>query len=112
MGSRQWNCLRKLRHTNYLSAIQHAAHLPNNENISIYSCPTCGAWHLGNNRLVRTEKRIARARERMAGLVSPYLERNQQRLRDLCAHLERLNIQKSSAALLGFEDDCSENTGS
>jgi hypothetical protein len=112
LGSRQWSCLRKLRHTNYLSAMQHAAQLPNNENISIYFCPTCDALHLGHNRLARTEKRIARAQERMEGLMAPYLERNQQRLRDLCAHLERLKIQMSSDALTRFEDDSSEDDGS
>jgi hypothetical protein len=111
LGSRQWNCLRKLCHTNYLSAIQHAAQLPNNENISIYFCPTCDALHLGHNRLVRTEKRIARAQERMEGLVSPYRERNQQRLRDLCAHLESQKIQMSSDALTAFEDYSSEDAG-
>jgi hypothetical protein len=111
LSSRQGNCLRKRRHTNFLSAIQHAAQLPDNRNISIYFCPTCGGLHLGHNRFVRTEKRIARAQERMAGLMAPYLERNQQRLRDLCAHLERLKIQMSSDALTQLEDDFSEETG-
>jgi hypothetical protein len=111
LGSRLRNCQRKIRHTNYLSAIQHAAQLPANENISIYFCPTCGGLHLGHNRFVRTEKRIARALERMEGLMAPYRERNQQRLRDLCAHLERLRTQMSSDALTEFEDDFSEETG-
>jgi hypothetical protein len=91
--------------------MQHAAQLPNSENISIYFCPTCGALHLGHNRLVRTEKRIARAQGRMEGLVSPYLERNQQRLRALRAHLEWQRIQMSSDALTEFEDDSSEEAG-
>lgn len=111
MSSRQGNCLRKRRHTNFLSAIQHAAQLPNNENISIYFCPICEALHIGHNRLARTERRIARAQERMEGQVTPYLERNQQRLGDLCAHLERLKIQMSSDALTRVEDDSSEETG-
>jgi hypothetical protein len=48
----------------------------------------------------------------MQGLLSPYRERNQQRLRDLGAHLERLKIQMSSDALTTFEDDSSEDDGS
>jgi hypothetical protein len=57
-----WNCRRKIRHSNYLSALQHARSL-GHEGLNIYPCDLCGGLHIGNdqsNHVVQKRKKVRR----------------------------------------------------
>lgn len=108
-------CLRKLRHPHFLSALQHAIQL-SEEGISIYKCHWCGWLHLGHSRvsvsvsipslaaaamssdpitraILRTERKIAqrKALYRTARETDPeQLRRIKQSLTSLWAHLAML----------------------
>ena len=63
----QKSCRRKLRHTDYLSALLHARSL-HDDRMVIYPCEFCHGIHLGHTRLYRDElaKRIKAIRRRIA----------------------------------------------
>ncbi len=43
-----WNCRRKIRHSDYLSAMKHASRFAK-ENLDIYPCIVCGGMHVGHD---------------------------------------------------------------
>ena len=44
------SCLRKCRHSDYLSALQHAARLGDDGDLVIYPCALCAGLHVGHAR--------------------------------------------------------------
>lgn len=68
-----WNCRRKLRHEDFLSALQHASQL-GSDGIHIYPCLICSGLHVGHDpsneiwkkrkktrkKLIRLERRLER----------------------------------------------------
>jgi len=110
--SRRSSCERKLRHLDYLSALQHATGIPHNETVVIYPCQFCQALHCGHSvatqikiadlqkNLARTEGRIARAIMKLkcaAVLTTQETQRERQRLKDLRGHLESLKARLRNA---------------
>jgi hypothetical protein len=94
-------CLRKLLHTSYLEALQHAAVVPNNDTVVVYGCEYCGFHHVGHSaifhKVAKTERRIASAKAVIESGVMPEMqERNRQRIHDLQKNLARLKKQLSS----------------
>jgi hypothetical protein len=79
-----------------VSALFHAAQVPNNETVVVYGCEFCGGHHVGHSvifrKIAKTESRIARARDelRFAASQSDIQSRNRQRIRDLEKHLAQL----------------------
>jgi hypothetical protein len=59
------NCRRKLRHTNFLSALLHASQLQDDD-LHIYPCPLCQGLHVGHD----PERRARRCRQITAELRS------------------------------------------
>jgi hypothetical protein len=58
------SCLRKFRHSNYLSALLHAASLSQDDSLTIYPCPFCGGLHVGHTRpatLKRFQRELRKA---------------------------------------------------
>jgi hypothetical protein len=53
------SCLRKYRHSNYLSALHHAAALRPDNSLVIYPCPFCDGLHVGHTHPA-TLKRLHR----------------------------------------------------
>ncbi len=122
--SNRWaECGRKLRHLDYLSAMRHAANVPDNETVVIYPCSYCDAMHVGHQRwrkkdkkrprrtktsqpklvhdlawrLARTERRIALVQARFANLTNPgenTISKYEQRLGDMRKHLACLQTQR------------------
>jgi hypothetical protein len=43
-----WNCKRKLRHVEYLSALLHASRL-GDPDLHVYPCPVCAGLHVGHD---------------------------------------------------------------
>jgi hypothetical protein len=56
------NCRRKLRHTNFLTALLHAR-LLRDEDIRIYPCPLCQGMHVGHDPEPRARERRRIIRE-------------------------------------------------
>lgn len=105
--STKHNCLRKLLHTDYLSAIQHAARVPDNDSVVIYPCGGCGEkdemhLHVGHSmtdpiwklkrQIARTDRRLSQSAELLltAEIGGEGAKSLQQSIRDRRAHLERL----------------------
>lgn len=66
-----WNCKRKLRHVEYLSALLHASRL-GDPDLDVYPCPVCAGLHVGHDpdrlkrrtlakELASIERRIAQS---------------------------------------------------
>ena len=121
--STRWaECGRKLRHLDYLSAIRHAANVPENETVVIYPCSYCDGLHVGHQgwgkktnkrsslttgqpklvhdlawRLARAERRIALVEARFSNLTNPRkdtIRKYSQRLGDMHRHLAWLQTQR------------------
>lgn len=118
-------CRRKRRHLDYLSAIRHAALVPENETVVVYPCEFCGGLHVGHQTptrqlnqspsvpgdlvskgIARTKRRIERVLKQMHSAPTrrdPEMRRRaHQRLRDLRRYLvsleaNRLQNQPTSA---------------
>jgi hypothetical protein len=60
------SCLRKFRHSNYLSALRHAAALSQDDSLIIYPCPFCDGLHVGHTG-PDTLKRLRRELRRVFG---------------------------------------------
>ena len=64
----RWNCERKLRHPNYLSAWHHASSLAD-EGLDCYPCSLCGGIHVGHREGVkRINKQIKSLQSQIAKL--------------------------------------------
>lgn len=87
-ASEAWNCHRKLRHVNFLTAMLHASSL-NDSDIVIYPCRVCGGLHVGHPPL-RT--RLAKISER--------LKKNSEQLK---------NIERQRSELLRIEQQLLTN---
>lgn len=65
------NCKRKLRHLNFLSALQHVAGL-GNPDLHVYPCPVCSGLHVGHDQdrmqLKNLEKELATVEEQLTRL--------------------------------------------
>ena len=70
-------CRRKIRHPHYLSALLHARRLPQDDNLSIYSCGLCSNLHVGHSKMKKKrpvayanswEKKKARLEGRIANV--------------------------------------------
>ena len=122
--STRWaECGRKLCHFDYLSALQHAANLADNETVVIYPCSYCEALHVGHQRwrgravrrqqnaktnqpklvhdltwkLARCVRRIASAEAALANIQTagePAIRKYTQRLGDLRKYLAQLQNQQ------------------
>jgi hypothetical protein len=51
-----WNCRRKLRHTNFLTALMHAR-LLQDDDLRIYPCSVCQGLHVGHDPERRARER-------------------------------------------------------
>jgi hypothetical protein len=60
------SCLRKLRHLDYLSALQHATRLNDDGSLVIYPCPVCGGLHVGHYH-TGTARRVRRGLRKVFG---------------------------------------------
>jgi hypothetical protein len=74
------NCRRKLRHTNFLTALLHAR-LLRDEDLRIYPCPLCQGLHVGHDpeRRARKRRRIIHELRSLERLLQE-LERERVRL--------------------------------
>jgi hypothetical protein len=74
------NCRRKLRHTNFLTALMHADRL-GDDDLRIYPCPLCQGMHVGHDpeRRARERRRIIRELRSLERLLQE-LERERVRL--------------------------------
>jgi hypothetical protein len=74
------NCRRKLRHTNFLTALMHADRL-GDDDLRIYPCPLCQGLHVGHDpeRRARERRRIIRELRSLERLLQE-LEREHVRL--------------------------------
>jgi hypothetical protein len=79
------NCRRKLRHTNFLSALLHASQL-RDDDLLIYPCPLCDGLHVGHD----PERKLRRYRKIVAELRSL-----QRRLQELEHKRVRLLVRRS-----------------
>ena len=77
------NCRRKIRHSNYLSALQHACNLAQND-INIYPCPICDGLHLGHDPSSETVKKRKQVRKKLNRIAQRLqaLEREKRQLED------------------------------
>jgi hypothetical protein len=74
------NCRRKLRHTNFLTALMHAARLGDYD-LRIYPCPLCQGLHVGHDPAPRARERRRIIRElRSLERLLQKLERERVRL--------------------------------
>jgi hypothetical protein len=118
--STKHDCLRKLLHTDYLSAIRHAAQIPHNDSVVIYPCSGCGEGekihlHVGHSttdpiwalklRIARTERRLLRSAEllREAEIACENGEQLQQSITDRRNHLKRL---RTDLAAMTTSESC------
>lgn len=85
-ASQRWNCRRKLKHINYLSALHHARHL-GDPDLLIYPCPICLGLHVGHDPIAT---RLKAVRLNLAAIES--------RLAEL--EVERRELDRRRAALL------------
>lgn len=95
-------CLRKLRHLNFLSALKHAAQVPENEFVVIYPCSECEGLHVGHSItdpawalkrwIARAERRIQRSTEELAApeVTTERAERLRRSIHDRRNHLKQL----------------------
>lgn len=60
-----WNCRRKIRHQNSLSAMQHASQLQGHE-VSVYGCPVCNGIHVGHDPDGEQTRRYRRLTRRLS----------------------------------------------
>lgn len=111
----QNSCLRKLRHTNYLTALLHASCLANDGRLVIYPCGLCGGLHVGHLRQRscplpdpalaaldrdQLEKRIRRAQRRLQHATCE-LKSLADANRDACCRVQqRINDRRRHLALL------------
>jgi hypothetical protein len=114
MPSEWHKCLRKRRHLDYWSAMQHANRLPDDGWLVIYPCEFCDGLHVGHlkhkpqtasellkdlaKRIRRTNRRIARMQaERAATPKSEVeaIERYNQGLRTLRQNLRQLSEERT-----------------
>lgn len=121
-SSEFFQCRRKRRHIDYLSALKHAATLDRGDIVVVYPCKHCGGLHVGHQTttfkrkskwqrspvpvdpllrsIARTKLRIERALIQLErGFTNPRpkaLQRAQQRLTDLRKHLASLESKRSA----------------
>lgn len=77
----RWNCERKLRHPNYLSAYHHALGL-GEEGLDCYPCSFCGGIHVGHRKGVkRINKQIKSLQNQIAKLDQQRVGLEQRRAR-------------------------------
>lgn len=81
-ASEKWNCRRKLRHPDYLSALRHAANLAEPD-LRIYPCSVCLGLHIGHDpvamRLKGVERDLNDLESRLAVLEMERKELNRHR---------------------------------
>jgi len=86
-----WKCQRKLRHTDYLSAIKHARCL-GDEELNIYPCPVCSGLHVGHDPQSQALKRRRYAQRQLQSIVK--------RLEFLDIEKHRLELQREALGRL------------
>jgi hypothetical protein len=64
-----WNCRRKLRHRNYLSALHHARRL-GHPDLNIYPCSVCDGLHVGHNSTGESVGRLRKTRKKLRAIES------------------------------------------
>lgn len=102
-----YNCRRKLRHGNFLSALLHARRLQD-EDIHIYPCPLCDGLHVGHapSTIVRRQRRITKELERVQRKLQD-INRDQELLlkreRELRSGLREILEVQGPAALLSSQ---------
>jgi hypothetical protein len=100
-ATERWNCNRKLKHTNYLSALQHAIQL-DDSNLRIYPCSVCFGLHVGHDsvatRLKITERELTDIDARLAELKTECEQLNRRQVA-LFDRRERLRTLKVGLAI-------------
>lgn len=108
--STKHDCLRKLLHIDYLSAIRHATRVPNNDSVVIYPCNGCDGnenahLHVGHSitdpiwtlklRIARTVRRLSQTEEllRNAEMVGASSEHIRRSIKDRGKHLKQLQAE-------------------
>jgi hypothetical protein len=84
-----WNCQRKIRHPDYLSAIKHARCL-GDEELNIYPCSACSGLHVGHDPHSETVKQRRYARRQLQSIAK--------RLELLDTEKHRLRLQQKTLA--------------
>ena len=78
-----WNCRRKIRHFDYLSAMKHAGRLEH-QDLDIYPCDVCGGLHIGHDptsERLQKRKKVRRQLNRLARRLDA-LKREKSQLED------------------------------
>jgi hypothetical protein len=104
-----YNCRRKFRHTNFLSALLHARRLPDDD-LHIYSCGLCDGLHVGHDpsaparRRRRITKQLAALQTRIDELDR---ERTQLRRQQLQLRSELISVseERQEERLRTVEED-------
>lgn len=98
-ASEKWNCRRKLKHADYLSALRHADHLADPD-LRIYPCSVCLGLHVGHDpvatRLKGVGRDLADVESRLAALEVERKELERRRA-ILLERQEKLRAKKSAA---------------
>lgn len=74
----RWNCRRKLRHRNYLSALHHASRLEHPD-LNIYPCTVCDGLHVGHDSTGESVRWLRKASKKLRAIESRLHELDRER---------------------------------
>lgn len=83
------SCLRKRRHTDYLSALRHATTLDRNYAVCVYPCDYCGGLHVGHQALTIKRRPRRKAASAPADPLLRDIARTKRKIELRIKHFER-----------------------